>query len=213
MRYQGTRACVLAAWSFALALGAVTSTTARATGQVPLPAISFNRDVRPILANNCFTCHGPDEKQRETEFHFDTREGAFLEEGVIVPGNAAGSLLVKRITNPDPDKVMPPPDSGHSLTARQIELLRRWIDEGAKWDTHWAFASPVRADPPAVGNDDWIRNPIDRFVLARLERERLEPSAEADKVTLLRRVTLDLTGLPPSPAEVDAFLADRASDA
>ena len=108
---------------------------------------------------------------------------------------------------------MPPPDSGHALTPRQIELLRRWIDEGAKWDTHWAYTAPARRDPPAVNHAQWARNPIDQFILARLEREGLTPSPEADKTTLLRRVTYDLTGLPPTPAEVDAFLADRSPDA
>jgi mono/diheme cytochrome c family protein len=177
------------------------------------PAISFNRDILPILSNNCFACHGPDEKKRETKFHFDTKEGAFLKPGVIEPGNAAESLLVEMITNPDPEERMPPPDSGHSLTERQIELLKRWIDEGAKWDTHWAYTAPVRVDPPAVKRADWVRNPIDQFILSRLEREHLEPSPEADKVTLLRRLTYDLTGLPPTPAEVDSFVADRAPDA
>ncbi len=213
MRNKGIRACVLAAWSFGLALAGAGTTTARATGQAGAPPVSFNRDIRPILANNCFACHGPDEKTRETDFHFDTREGAFAEEGVIVPGDAPGSLLVKRITNPDPEKVMPPPDSGHALNTRQIDLLRRWIAEGAKWDTHWAFIPPVRPEAPAVEKDDWPRNPIDSFILARLERERLKPSTEADKTTLLRRVTYDLTGLPPTPADVDAFLADRSPDA
>src|SRR5688572_31628665 len=99
------------------------------------PPLSFNRDIRPILSNNCFACHGPDEKQRETKFHFDTREGMFLEEGVIVPGSAVKSLLVRKITEPNPEDRMPPPDSGHKLTERQIALLTRWIDEGAKWDT------------------------------------------------------------------------------
>ena len=213
MRYDGIHACALAACSLGLTLAAAMSTTARAAGQGAPPPISFNRDIRPILSNNCFACHGPDEKQRETKFHFDTKEGAFAEDGIIVPGSAAGSMLVKRITNPDPKKRMPPPDSGHALTARQIELLRRWIDEGAKWDTHWAYTAPVRPDPPAVEKTDWVRNPIDRFILARLEREGLKPSPEADKATLLRRVTYDLTGLPPTPAELDAFLADRSPDA
>ena len=176
-------------------------------------AVSFNRDILPILSNNCFACHGPDEKKRETKFHFDTKEGAFLKPGVIEPGNAAESLLVEMITNPDPNERMPPPDSGHALTDRQIELLKRWIDEGAKWDTHWAYTAPVRVDPPAVRTSGWVRNPIDQFILWRLEREGLKPSPEADKVTLLRRVTYDLTGLPPTPAEVDSFLADRAADA
>ncbi len=213
MRYHGIHACALAACSLGLALAAATSTTARAAGQAAVPPISFNRDIRPILSNNCFACHGPDATKRETEFHFDTKDGAFAEDGIIVPGSAAGSMLVKRITNPDPKKHMPPPDSGHALTARQIELLRRWIDEGAKWDTHWAYTAPVRPDLPAVGKAEWVRNPIDRFILARLEREGLRPSPEADKATLLRRVTYDLTGLPPTPVELDAFLADRAPDA
>src|SRR4026208_2413171 len=129
MRNKGIRACVLAAWSFGLALaGAGTTATARATGRAGAPPVSFNRDIRPILANNCFACHGPDEKQRETKFHFDTREAMFLEEGVIVPGSAAKSLLVKKINEPNPEDRMPPPDSGHALTDKQKALLTRWID-------------------------------------------------------------------------------------
>ena len=198
-----------------LALAGATSLAARPQEQTGAPPVSFNRDIRPILSNNCFACHGPDATKRETEFHFDTREGAFAEDGIIVPGSAAGSMLVKRITNPDPEKRMPPPDSGHVLTAGQIALLRRWIDEGAKWDTHWAYSAPLRPELPDVDKDkaEWVRTPIDRFILARLEREGLKPSPEADKATLLRRVTYDLTGLPPAPADVDAFLADRAPDA
>jgi mono/diheme cytochrome c family protein len=184
----------------------------RPEGAADGPPVNFNRDIRPILANNCFACHGPDEKQRETKFHFDTEEGAFAKDGVIERGKSAESLLIEMITHPDPKERMPPADSGYALTDRQIDLLRRWIDQGAKWDTHWAYAPPARPELPAV-NDQWVRNPIDRFVLARLEREGLKPSAEADKVTLLRRVTYDLTGLPPTPAEVDAFLADRSPDA
>jgi len=218
MRYHGIHACAVAAASLGLAVittTAATGTAARAGGQAVQP-VSFNRDIRPILSNNCFACHGPDEKQRETKFHFDTRDGAFLEEGIIVPGSAAKSVLVKMITHPDPEQRMPPADSGHALTARQVELLRRWIDEGAKWDTHWAYTAPVRSEPPpadTLAHGDWVRNPIDRFILARLEREGMKPSPETDKATLLRRVTYDLTGLPPAPADVDAFLADRTPDA
>jgi hypothetical protein len=205
-RWMGLAACGGVVYLMAAMLSAAPTQTATTP-------VSFNRQIRPILSNNCFACHGPDEKQRETKFHFDTKEAAFLEEGVIIPGNATKSKLVWRITNPDPEKVMPPPDSGHVLTPAQIDLLRRWIDEGAKWDTHWAYTAPVRAEPPEVRRREWPRNEIDRFVLARLEQESLEPSAEADKVTLLRRVTYDLTGLPPTPAEVDAFVADKAPDA
>ena len=145
----------------------------------PPPPLSFNRDIRPILSNNCFACHGPDEKQRETKFHFDTREGMFLEDGVIVPGSAAKSLLVKKITEPNPEDRMPPPDSGHALTDKQIALLKRWIDEGAKWDSHWAFTAPVRTEPPAAKAAGWARNPIDQFILARLEREGLRALARS----------------------------------
>ncbi len=189
----------------------------RAAGGVQVPAspapIVFNRDIRPILSNNCFACHGPDEQGRKTKFHFDTKDGMFLEAGVIIPGNAAQSLLYQHITDPDPTQHMPPPDSGYGLTPKQIDLLKRWIDEGAKWDSHWAYSPPARPGIPDVRRADWAKTPIDRFILARLEREGLAPSPEADKVTLLRRLTYDLTGLPPTPREVDAFLADRSPDA
>jgi mono/diheme cytochrome c family protein len=177
------------------------------------PPISFNREILPILANNCFACHGPDEKHRETKFHFDTEDGAFAKKGVIVRGSAEDSLLVEKITEPNPKDRMPPPESGHVLTDKQIDLLRRWIDQGAKWDMHWAYVAPKRPEPPVVHDPAWVRNPIDQFILSRLEREGLKPSPEADRVTLLRRVTLDLTGLPPTPAELDAFLADTSPDA
>jgi len=177
------------------------------------PAVSFNREILPILANNCFACHGPDEKKRETKFHFDTQEGMFLKKGVIEPGNAEESLLIEKITEPDPKERMPPPESGHALTEKQIGLLRRWIDEGAKWDTHWAYVPPTRPELPSVSQTSWVRNPIDQFILARLEREGLKPSSEADKEMLLRRLAYDLTGLPPTPAETDAFLADSSPDA
>src|SRR5687767_9017917 len=210
---SGSRAFTLAAITLGIAMTGVVGIRARAQDKPAAPPVSFNRDILPILSNNCFACHGPDEKKRETKFHFDTKEGAFAKPGVIEPGNAAESLLVEMITHPDPNERMPPADSGHSLTERQIELLRRWIDEGAKWDTHWAFTAPLRIDPPAVSHPGWARNPIDQFILWRLDREGLKPSPEADKVALLRRVTYDLTGLPPTPAEVDSFLADRSPDA
>src|SRR5687767_9479357 len=212
---RGTWMAAVAAAGLAVAFGTAPGAALRAQdkGPAPAPAVVFNREILPILAANCFACHGPDEKQRETKFHFDTKEGAFAEDGIIVPGNAAKSVLVKMITEPDPAKRMPPADSGHALTEKQIALLRRWIDEGATWDTHWAYTPPSRPEPPLPKQYDWVRNPVDQFILARLEREGLKPSEEADKVTLLRRVTYDLTGLPPTPAEIDAFLADRSPDA
>jgi hypothetical protein len=140
--------------------------------------ISFDVDIRPILAENCFACHGPDEKQRKAKLHFDTRDGAFSRPSVIVPGNTDKSRLIQRITNDDPDEHMPPPDSGHALTTRQIAVLTRWIAEGARWDTHWAYVAPTRPEMPVVTQQGWVRNPIDRFVLARLEQEGPQPSPE-----------------------------------
>ena len=175
--------------------------------------VDFNREVRPILSDTCFTCHGPDEQQRMARLRFDTREGAFAKPGVIIPGDAAKSKLIQRITAKEPALLMPPPESGHKLTEKQIDVLRRWVNEGAKWDLHWAYVAPKRPEPPPVKNAAWARNPIDQFVLARLEREGLQPSPEADPTTLLRRVHYDLTGLPPAPAEVDAFLSDKSPDA
>ncbi len=210
------------AWAFGLAVLSVAIAgasvgAARPAGkeQGAAARVSFNREILPILSNNCFACHGPDEDKRETKFHFDTHDGAFAKKGVIVPGNATESFLFQRITNPDPDERMPPAETGHTLTSKQIDLLRRWIDEGANWDTHWAFIPPRRPDPPVIasGQARWVRNPIDQFILARLEREGLKPSPEADKTSLLRRLTYDLTGLPPSPEAIDSFLADQSPDA
>jgi mono/diheme cytochrome c family protein len=181
------------------------------------PPVDFNRQILPILADNCFACHGPDETQRKAKLRLDTKEGAFgkLRSGghAIVPGKSAESVLVERITEDDPHRIMPPAKSGKHLKPEQIALLKQWIDQGAPWTAHWAWAPPRRPALPKVGDASWPRNPIDSFILARLEKEGLRPSPEADRVTLIRRVTLDLTGLPPTPAEVDAFLADAGPDA
>jgi mono/diheme cytochrome c family protein len=181
------------------------------------PAVDFNRQILPILSENCFACHGPDASKRKAKLRLDTKEGAFAElrsgGRAIVPGKSADSALVERITSDDPTSIMPPPKTGKRLTAVQIDLLKRWIDQGAKWSQHWAFVPPVRPALPKVGAASWPSNGIDYFILARLEKEGLKPSPEADRVTLIRRVTLDLTGLPPTPEEVDAFLADRSPEA
>src|SRR5258705_13064827 len=195
---------VLAASSLVFAQGQKTQTT------IP---IDFNRDIRPILSDTCFSCHGPDPTQRKAGLRFDTKDGAFARSGVIVPGDSLNSRLIKRIAATEPEMRMPPTASGRTLSAKQIELLRRWIDEGAKWNTHWAYLTPKRPEPPKVSAPAWPHNAIDNFILARLEREGLKPSAPADKVTLLRRVTLDLTGLPPTPAETASFLKDASPDA
>jgi hypothetical protein len=175
--------------------------------------IEFNRDIRPILSDTCYTCHGPAKSTRKAGLRLDTEVGLFADLGdgrVVTPGKLDHSELWRRISAGEPSKRMPPPKSGRKLSARQIELIRRWIEQGAKWQNHWAFIPPQRPALPALKDAAWPRNPIDHFVLARLEREGLRPAPEASPETLIRRVTLDLTGLPPTPAEIDAFLADRS---
>ena len=173
--------------------------SADGSAQSKTGTVDFNREIRPILSDNCFACHGPDDATRKGKLRLDTKEGAFARPGVIVAGNSAESRLIKRITTKDPNAVMPPVASGHKLTDKQIEQLKRWIDEGAQWNEHWAFIAPKRPEVPTVANKAWVKNPIDAFVLARLEKEGLKPSPEADRATLIRRVSLDLTGLPPTP--------------
>jgi len=177
----------------------------------------FNRDVRPILSNRCFKCHGPDEAHQEAGLRLDLRDAAVraLDSGerAIVPGHADSSELVARIESDDPDLVMPPPQTKVSLSADEKRVLREWIAAGAAYAPHWAFVPPRLPAPPAVRDDAFVRNPIDRFVLARLEAEGLGPAAPADRATLCRRVHLDLIGLPPSPDELEAFLADASPDA
>jgi hypothetical protein len=183
----------------------------------PMPAVvEFNRDIRPILSDHCFQCHGPDKAKRKADLRLDTEAGAFADLGdarAIVPGEPDRSELLHRITTTDRKRQMPPAKSGRKLSERQIQLIRRWIAQGARWQAHWSLIPPRRPTLPAVQNKTWPRNAIDTFILHRLEREGLAPSPEADKITLLRRVTLDLTGLPPTPAEVDSFLKDGSARA
>ena len=173
--------------------------------------ISFNHDIRPILSHNCIACHGPDEHERQAGLRLDQRDGAIAELAsglkAIVPGKPGESELVARIRETDPDTIMPPPESNHVLSAAQKDLLISWIAAGASYQPHWAFVPPKHHSLPPVANRDWAGNWIDLFVLAGIEEAGLEPAADADEITLLRRVTFDLTGLPPSPAEVDAYLA------
>jgi mono/diheme cytochrome c family protein len=180
----------------------------------PEKPVDFNRDIRPILSDTCFACHGPEEDGRQGNLRLDTKDDAFTDRGgyqIIVPGNSASSRLYQRISATQ--RRMPPATSGRTLTPKQIELIRQWIDQGAKWQSHWAFDPPKRPAIPDVKDKTWPKNPVDNFTLARLEAEGLKPSPEADKATLLRRVSFDLTGLPPTPAEVDSFLADHSPDA
>jgi hypothetical protein len=180
-------------------------------------SVSFAREIRPILSNRCFTCHGPDEKKREADLRLDQREAAFADRGgyaSIVPGDPEASELLRRVISQDPDEQMPPPDSEiKPLSAAEQELLRQWIAAGAEWEGHWAYVPPVRPPLPELEDASGVGNEIDLFVRAALRRQKLQPSPEAPKETLIRRVTFDLTGLPPTPAEVGAFLADESPEA
>jgi mono/diheme cytochrome c family protein len=179
--------------------------------------IDFGRQILPILSDHCYQCHGPDANQRQADLRLDEEAGAKeASDGAaaIVPGNSDASELYRRIVSPDPDERMPPADSNRQLSAAQIVLLKRWIDEGAPWGGHWSWQRLSRpAIPPAGASADRVQNAIDTFVFARLEREGLSPSAEAPRATLLRRVSLDLTGLPPTLAEMDRFVGDTSADA
>ena len=178
--------------------------------------VRFNRDIRPILSDNCFACHGADKNNLKGKRRLDSFESATVERNglrAIVPGDPERSDLWLRVISNDEDEQMPPRESHKKLSALQKETLKRWISEGARYETHWAFVPPWRPALPAVKSDDWPRNGIDRFVLARLEQGGLAPSPAADRATLIRRVTLDLTGLPPTPAEVAAFVADQSPEA
>jgi mono/diheme cytochrome c family protein len=191
----------------------LTSCALAADGPKP---VSLVRDVRPILARNCFACHGPDEKHREGDLRLDTRDGAMAEHDgrrAVVPTDLAASQLVKRILSTDEHERMPPRDSGKSLTAEQIDVLKRWVAEGANWGTHWSFERPVRPAVPSVKNEKWPVSDIDRFILARLDREGLQPASAADKPTLARRVAIDLTGLPPDAAILKKYLDDSSPQA
>ncbi len=180
------------------------------------PDIDFNRDIRPILSDKCFICHGPDAKNRNIPLRLDSEAAAKADLGgrfAITPGNTSTSEVVRRITSTNKAVRMPPAYSGLKLTEDEIRLLTKWIEEGARWQAHWSLIPPKRPALPHVKLSSWPRNAIDHFVLARLEREGLDPSPEADRVTLARRVSLDLTGLPPTPEEVDQFLQDSSPDA
>jgi cytochrome c553 len=200
-------AVVLLIWASGLALAADS-------------APSFTRDVKGILSNRCVRCHGPDPEGRagggDEGLRLDTFGGATADLGghaAIVPGKPDDSEIIARITSTDPDLVMPPPEAGQPLSEKQVDLLKRWIASGATYEPHWAYVPPKRPSLPAVKKTSWPKNDIDRFILARLEAEGLTPQPEADRATLARRLALDLTGLPPSPDEIDAFAADALPDA
>jgi hypothetical protein len=174
--------------------------------------LRYNQDVRPILVEYCFSCHGADSAGRKADLRLDQRDAA-VESGAIAPGDPDSSVMLDRIFSDDPEEVMPPPAMKKPLTDEQKKVLERWIKEGAEYQPHWSFIPPVRPELPAVANESWVRTPIDRFILARLEKEGLAPEAEADRRSLARRLALDLTGLPPDPAVVEAFVGDPHPDA
>jgi hypothetical protein len=188
---------------------------ALATARAETP-VNFEREVRPLLSEKCFQCHGPDSDTRMAGLRLDLKDSAFAarKNGTpVVPGKPEASLLYQRIGAPDPNRRMPPPYAHKTLDPNQVELLKRWIAQGAPWQEHWAFRAPVKPAPPAVRNVAWVRNPIDRFVLHALEADGLTPAAAAGRRTLLRRVALDLTGLPPTPAEIELYLKDTSPQA
>jgi len=189
---------------------------ATTTSLAQSPRIDFNRDIRPILSESCFACHGPDKGKREAELRLDTRDGLLGSSpgaGVVVPKDLERSKLYARITAADPGDRMPPPEAEKKLSGAQIELVRRWIEEGAEWKGHWAYLPLAQVDPPGVSGGGFVRNDIDRFVLEKLKVHGMSPSAEADPITLARRLHFDLAGLPPPPERVEAFARDPSSAA
>ncbi len=173
--------------------------------------LEYNRDVRPILADHCFACHGADSAARKADLRIDKRDAA-IDMGAIVPGEPDDSELISRILSDDADLVMPPLETKKGLTEEQKAILTRWIVEGAEYQPHWSFIAPQKSEPPAVKHESWAKNEIDRFVLAKLEANELSPAAEADARTLFRRLHLDITGLPPSPADATRFATDFAQN-
>jgi hypothetical protein len=174
--------------------------------------LQYNRDIRPILFDACFACHGPDSAARKADLRLDQRDEA-MGMAAIVPGDPDSSEMIRRILSDDESERMPPAETKKILTKAQKEKLVRWIREGAEYELHWSFIPPQRPQPPKVKNTSWVRNPIDNFIAARLESTGLSAADEADRRTLARRVSLDLTGLPPKPELVEAFVADKSSDA
>ncbi len=181
--------------------------------------VDFNFHVRPILSDRCYTCHGPDENARKANFRLDLESEAFKEsteepgEFAIIKGDALNSLLIKRIISQDPSEVMPPAESNLIIEKHEIEILKKWIDQGAEWKTHWSFIPPVKKETPPIKNLDWPKNEIDHFILSRLEQENISPNPPASKEQLIRRASFDLTGLPPSTEQIDNFINDNSENA
>ncbi|HTI51833.1 MAG TPA: DUF1549 domain-containing protein, partial [Planctomycetaceae bacterium] len=202
-------------WKFAAAMLLVAPGSLRADGDQP-PRVEFNRQIRPLLSDRCFRCHGPDAHHREAELRLDTVAGARADLGgrhAVVPGKPEDSELFARIASTDDTERMPPSAAGKPLTAEEISLVRRWIAEGAEYQPHWSFIPPRRPSIPPVKDTSSTHGDIDRFVLARMEQEHISPAPDADRGTLIRRLSFDLLGLPPRPADVEAFLQDTDPNA
>lgn len=197
-------------YRLSLPLGLLLSATCLAAE--PTGKLEYNRDIRPILVDNCFACHGADSAARKADLRLDKREAA-IESTAIVPGKVTESALIARILSTDPKEVMPPPATKKTLKPAQKQLLQKWIEQGAEYQAHWSFIAPTKPAVPAVKNQAWVQNPIDAFVLSKLESLGLQPAPAADKRTLARRLSLDITGLPPDPALVEAFVKDNAPNA
>src|SRR5262245_18273645 len=185
-------------------IGLVSASVGSAQDKPEKPgAIDFSRQIRPILSDNCFRCHGPDERERKAKMRLDSREGMlkpFRSGGQpVVPGNSKESGIIRRLVAEDPSERMPPAHTNKEVTPHQIELIKQWIDQGASWSDDWTVVTPKRPALPKVSDAKWPRNGIDYFILVRQDREKLKPSPEADRVILTRRLTLDFTGLPPTP--------------
>ena len=215
MSNEGTKELQRKLTSFCLSwcfLALLLSGIATASDDITLQPLEFNRDIRPILAEKCFSCHGPDPNKRKADLRLDQRQSA-LNAGAIDPSD---SLIIDRIHSDDSDLLMPPPDSNRHLSQQDKKILTRWIQEGAVYQAHWAFVAPVQMNPPVIDTlslQNWPNNPIDNFILAKLEKVGLTPSPEANREILIRRLYADLIGLPPSPKKVDEFLADQSPDA
>src|SRR5437773_1660619 len=216
VRHSSKAAC----FGFCLVVVALAMSVVACNRAHTVRRLDFNQDVQPILASRCFSCHGPDPEMRKAGLRLDLAEWAMKKrEGhrdAIVPGHPEKSELVKRIESKDPKYLMPQTEQGEAkpMSAAEIATLKEWIKQGAVYRPHWAFEAPIRpAIPHNTGGDPWVKNPIDGFILAKLEKEGLQPSPETDKPTLIRRVTLDLTGLLPTPEEVQAFVSDSSPDA
>ena len=199
-------------FAFNLLLTGLIFSIGTAQAKEPARGIDFNRDIRSILSNQCYACHGPDDNEVQGGLRLDqsTATRVELDSGAIaiVPGKPGQSELVARITSDDADLRMPPSDSAKQLTSREIELLTQWVREGGEYAQHWSYVKPVRPVLPPLSDLSWTKNTIDYFVLARLMREDLKPSTEADRHAIIRRLSLDLTGLPPTIEEVDHFVSD-----